>query len=135
MTKPEFGKSLVASEGYKAYQRGKNAELRAMIDSVMMEKRIRFGIHEHDCNTCTYVGTIALDGFVVDVWHHNHDTIIVRYSSEGSDYVSGSYQIMHKYDRDNTIVAAALEMYYYSGQIEMLNQYPELGETKGKENG
>lgn len=77
-----------------------------------MQRRIEFGIHEHDCNECTYVGTIALDGKVVDVWHHNHDTIIVRYSSEGSDYVSGSYQIMHKYDIANPVIEAAMAMYF-----------------------
>ena len=48
--------------------------------------------YKHDCDNCTYLGFEKKDGKMVDLYfcpQHTLPTIIARYSSEASDYISG----------------------------------------------
>ena len=48
---------------------------------------------QHDCNTCVFLGRYDDDGRMADLYAHicgSMPTVIARYSSEGSDYASGS---------------------------------------------
>jgi hypothetical protein len=54
--------------------------------------------YEHHCDTCVYLGTYdnKEEGVITDLYYHNHNrgaTVIERYSSEASDYLSGLYSI------------------------------------------
>ncbi len=50
-------------------------------------------MYTHDCERCAYLGFDKTDdGALVDLYfceQHNLPTVIARYSSVGSDYVSG----------------------------------------------
>ena len=54
--------------------------------------------YKHDCDNCTYLGYDKKDGKMVDLYYcpqHGVSTIIARFSSEGSDYVSGVHLASH----------------------------------------
>lgn len=51
-------------------------------------------VHRHDCENCTYLGTVQHNGGPVDLYHclqaesYNMPTVIARYGEDG-DYTSG----------------------------------------------
>ena len=46
--------------------------------------------HQHDCETCQYLGEFESNGQVYDLYHHDPDirTLIARYGPDG-EYMSG----------------------------------------------
>lgn len=49
-------------------------------------------IYQHDCDCCTFLGNAQDEYGEYDLYHHfngDNSTIIARYSSEGSNYISG----------------------------------------------
>jgi hypothetical protein len=53
-------------------------------------------LYEHDCEDCHYLGSTTSDNENVDLyWHDEQPTVIARWSSEGSDYLSGLVYLEH----------------------------------------
>lgn len=44
---------------------------------------------KHDCDECTFLGQIeAASGILADVYHHNHQTLIIREGDDGPEYAA-----------------------------------------------
>lgn len=44
-------------------------------------------VHTHDCNRCTYLGSVTRDGEWYDLYIC-HDSAVIRYGSDGPEYLS-----------------------------------------------
>jgi hypothetical protein len=75
------------------------AELRRHLGS-QLDRVLDTPAYEHDCDECcSFLGRYTEDGQVYDLYWHDyrrdlgvrHTTVVARYSNDGPDYSSGSF--------------------------------------------
>jgi len=45
--------------------------------------------YTHDCEHCTFLGTVRVSEKVFDLYHCGISTVLARYGNDGPDYSSG----------------------------------------------
>jgi hypothetical protein len=91
--------ALIKTEGYN-------------VDSLLLVP-----LYAHDCTGCTYMGVGGPANGRYDMYHHEHEGILVRFSSDGPDYSYVSFDHIQAWGlhQNDPRLLAALGWYYLGG--------------------
>ncbi len=76
----------------------------------------------HDCERCIFMGQTKEDGKQADMYYcRKHDSLILRYSDEGADYRSMSYEQVKRFKPSEYI-----ELYRLVRSHKRLNKFESM---------